>query len=183
MKTYSASVKYEGKIIMVTREFQNKKAFAEALRANGMKVRFIATPDDFEEAAEKYAEKLEIARGNAQIKREVKRELEAMNKAYEQAKAEVLAEVKAPAEVEVEAPNKMTYYWANGEVVARSYKHFFDRGARFEAKDAVTNLHRFCTTSHRNFSDSNDVAADIAFQVQELVEEYGSISVTVENYR
>lgn len=79
--------------------------------------------------------------------------------------------------------NKMTYYWANGEVVARSYKHFFDRGARFEARDVVTNLHRFCTTSHRNFSDSNDIASDIAFQVQELVEEYGSISVTVENYR
>lgn len=191
MKTYSASVKYEGKIITVTREFQNKKAFAEALRANGMKVRFIATPDDFEEAAEKYAEKLEIARGNAQIKREVKRELEAMNKAYEQAKAEVLAKAEALAEVEVEveapaeveAPNKMTYYWANGEVVARSYKHFFDRGARFESKDAVTNLHHFCTTSHRNFSDSNDIASDIAYQVQELVEEYGSISVTVEDYR
>ena len=177
MKTYSASVKYEGKIIIVTREFQNKKAFAEALRANGMKVQFIATPDDFEAAAEKYAEKLEIARDNARIKREVKRELEAMNKAYEQAKAEALAEV------EVEAPNKMTYYWANGEVVAKSYKHFFDRGARFEARDAVTNLHRFCTTSHHNFSNSNDIASDIAFHVQELVEEYGSISVTVENYR
>ena len=177
MKTYSASVKYEGKIITITREFQNKKTFAEALRANGMKVRFIATPDDFEAAAEKYAEKLEIARDNARIKREVKRELEAMNKAYEQAKAEALAEV------EVEAPNKMTYYWANGEVVAKSYKHFFDRGARFEARDAVTNLHRFCTTSHHNFSNSNDIASDIAFHVQELVEEYGSISVTVENYR
>lgn len=183
MKTYSASVKYEGKIIIVTREFQNKKAFAEALHANGMKVQFIATPDDFDEAAEKYAEKLEIARHSAQVKREVKHELEAMDKAYEQAKAEALAEVKAPAEVEVEAPNKMTYYWANGEVVARSYKHFFDRGARSEARDAITNLHRFRTTSHHNFSNSNDIASDIAFQVQELVEEYGSISVTVENYR
>ena len=79
--------------------------------------------------------------------------------------------------------NKMTYYWANGEVVARSYKHFFDRGARFEAKDPVTNLHRFCITSHHNFGGSNDITSDIAYQVQELVEEYGSISVTVENYR
>ena len=169
--------------ITITKEFQNKKAFAEALHANGMKVRFIATPDDFEAAAEKYAEKLEIARDNAQIKREVKRELEAMDKAYDDAKAEALAEVEVEVPAEVEAPNKMTYYWAKGEVVARSYKHFFDRGARFEARDAVTNLHHFCIISHHNFSDSNDIASDIAFHVQELVEEYGSISVTVENYR
>ena len=52
--------------------------------------------------------------------------------------------------------NKMTYYWANGEVVARSYKHFFDRGARFEARDAVTNLHRFCITSHNNCSNASE---------------------------
>ena len=79
--------------------------------------------------------------------------------------------------------NKMTYYWANGEVVARSYKHFFDRGARFETKDAVTNLHRFCTTAHNNLIDSDDIARDIACHVQQLVEEYGAITVTVENYR
>ena len=77
--------------------------------------------------------------------------------------------------------NKMTYYWATatGKVVARSYMHFFDRGARFEEKDAVTNLHRFCITSHNNCSN----ASDIAFHVQKLINEYGSIRVTVENYR
>ena len=54
-KKYIASVTFEGKIQIIERDdYKTKKALAHDLRANGYRVRFISTPEKFDEDAEKY---------------------------------------------------------------------------------------------------------------------------------
>lgn len=54
MKTYVACVTLNGKIEVLTMEYPTKKAFAEDLRGNGYRIRFISTPEKFDEDCEKY---------------------------------------------------------------------------------------------------------------------------------
>lgn len=75
----------------------------------------------------------------------------------------------------------MTYYWANGDVVARSYKHFFDIGKRFETVDPITGLHNFCADEQYNIED--DIPRLLAGHIRKLVEKYEVITVTVEEYK
>lgn len=50
-----ASVRYEGEIQVVKNDtFTTKRAYADALRGNGYRVRFIATPEEFDEACENF---------------------------------------------------------------------------------------------------------------------------------
>lgn len=57
MKTYIASVrdKETKKLMIIERDcYSRKKDFEQDLRSNGYSIRFIATPDKFDEAAEKW---------------------------------------------------------------------------------------------------------------------------------
>lgn len=50
-----ASVRYEGEIQVVKNDtFTTKRAFADALRGNGYRVRFIAKPEEFDEVCENF---------------------------------------------------------------------------------------------------------------------------------
>lgn len=42
------------KIMIIEREYETKKAFMSDLRCNGYRVRFISTPEKFDEDCEKY---------------------------------------------------------------------------------------------------------------------------------
>jgi hypothetical protein len=59
MKEYVASVTFEGKIQTITREYDRKSDFYTDLRGNGYRVRFISTPEKFDEDCEKYHEACE----------------------------------------------------------------------------------------------------------------------------
>lgn len=80
MKKYIASVTYEGKLKIIEREYPTKKAFAEDLRGNGYRVRFISTEEKFHEDCEKYEEQCNI---NKFVKKEMyksdKKSAERMN--------------------------------------------------------------------------------------------------------
>lgn len=76
--------------------------------------------------------------------------------------------------------NKMIYYWAQGKVVARSYKKWFDKGSRFETKDSITGLHHFYVNASYTLTD---ISRELANHIQDLIEEYGTITVTVEDYK
>lgn len=53
-----ASVRYEGEIQVVKNDtFATKKAYADALRGNGYRVRFIAKPEEFDEVCENFYKK------------------------------------------------------------------------------------------------------------------------------
>lgn len=56
MKTYIASVrdKETKKIVIIEREYPNAAAFRSDLHGNGYSIRFITTPDKFDEACEKW---------------------------------------------------------------------------------------------------------------------------------
>ena len=41
-------------IMIIEREYETKKAFMRDLRANGYRIRFISTPEKFDEDCEKY---------------------------------------------------------------------------------------------------------------------------------
>lgn len=56
---YIASVIFEGKIKIIEEEYSTKKAFAEDLRSNGYRVRFISTEEKFNDDCTKYNEKCE----------------------------------------------------------------------------------------------------------------------------
>ena len=50
-----ASVRYEGEIQVVKNDtFTTKRAYADALRGNGYRVRFIAKPEEFDEVCENF---------------------------------------------------------------------------------------------------------------------------------
>lgn len=55
-KTYIASVrnKITKKIEIITKEYHTKKEFAEDLRFNGYRIRFITTPEKFDDDCDKY---------------------------------------------------------------------------------------------------------------------------------
>ena len=59
MTTYIASVrdKETKELQLITKEYERKSDFYEDLRMNGYSVRFITTPEKFDEDCEKYAEK------------------------------------------------------------------------------------------------------------------------------
>lgn len=59
IKKYVAAVTLEGKIQIIEKEYPTKKAFAEDLRGNGYRIRFISTPEKFDEDCEKYHEAVE----------------------------------------------------------------------------------------------------------------------------
>lgn len=59
MKEYIASCTLNGTITIVKMEYNTKKEFANELRANGYRVRFISTEEKFDEDAEKYNERCE----------------------------------------------------------------------------------------------------------------------------
>lgn len=46
-------------LMVIEREYPTKKAFAEDLRGNGYRIRFISTPEKFDEDCEKYHEAIE----------------------------------------------------------------------------------------------------------------------------
>lgn len=62
MTNYIAAVKdtYTGQIEIIERDcYPSKKKFAEELRYNGYKVRFISTKEKFDEDCEKYHERMQ----------------------------------------------------------------------------------------------------------------------------
>ena len=75
MKEYIASVRFEGEVFEMKREYRTKAAFRADLLENGFSVRFITTAEKYDEDVAKYYERLEHARDNARIKRQVRREL------------------------------------------------------------------------------------------------------------
>ncbi len=54
MKKYIAEVRLEGKITIIESEYNCKSDFCRDLRANGYKVRFISTEENFDADCEKY---------------------------------------------------------------------------------------------------------------------------------
>lgn len=56
MKTYIASVrnKQTKELMTITREYETKKEFEEDLRGNGYSIRFISTPEKFDEDCAKW---------------------------------------------------------------------------------------------------------------------------------
>jgi hypothetical protein len=58
MKKYIASVrdKETKKLMLIEREYDRKADFESDLRCNGYAIRFITTPDKFDEACEKWHE-------------------------------------------------------------------------------------------------------------------------------
>ena len=76
--------------------------------------------------------------------------------------------------------NIMFYYHdKSGEVIARSYKHFFDIGSRFDTKDPVSGLHHFRATTEYKLSSPQD----LMFCMNRLTEEYGEITISTYEYR
>lgn len=61
MKQFIASVRdpYDGKITLLRKEYKTKKAFAEDLRGNGYRIRFITTEEEFDEDCAKYYERIQ----------------------------------------------------------------------------------------------------------------------------
>ena len=59
---YIASVKYEGKQELITKDYPTKKEFKEDLLNNGYSVRFITTEENFDIDCDKFHEKLETQR-------------------------------------------------------------------------------------------------------------------------
>lgn len=59
MKQFIAAVTYEGKLEIIEREYPTKKAFAEDLRGNGFRIRFISTPETFDDDCYKYHDAVE----------------------------------------------------------------------------------------------------------------------------
>lgn len=59
MKKYVAAVTFEGKRKIITSEYNRKSDFYTDLRNNGYRVRFISTPEKFDEDCEKYNEACE----------------------------------------------------------------------------------------------------------------------------
>lgn len=64
MKTFVASVrdKKSREIKIIEREYERKSDFYNDLRGNGYSVRFITTPDKFDEACEKWYEACEMSK-------------------------------------------------------------------------------------------------------------------------
>lgn len=60
MKLYVACVTLEGKIEIVKSEYNRKQDFYNDLRANGYRVRFISTEENFDADCEKYHERCEM---------------------------------------------------------------------------------------------------------------------------
>lgn len=60
MKKYIAAVTFEGKLEIIEREYDRKSDFYTDLRANGYRVRFISTPEKFDEDCEKYHSRCEL---------------------------------------------------------------------------------------------------------------------------
>ena len=77
MKEYIASVRFEGEVFEMKREYRTKAAFRADLLENGFSVRFITTAEKYDEDVAKYYERLERTRDNARIKRQVRHELKA----------------------------------------------------------------------------------------------------------
>ena len=77
MKEYIASVRFDGEVFEMKREYRTKAAFRADLLENGFSVRFITTAEKYDEDVTKYYERLERTRDNARITRQVGRELKA----------------------------------------------------------------------------------------------------------
>lgn len=62
MKMYVASVrdKETKKLMIIEREYDRKADFESDLRGNGFAIRFISTPEKFDEDCEKYAARWEM---------------------------------------------------------------------------------------------------------------------------
>ena len=90
MKKYIASVR-DGetkKLMIIEREYESKKAFEADLRGNGYRIRFISTPEKFDEDCRKYHE---IWETNKRVKNtiyaEYKKSAERMNMTVKEYKA------------------------------------------------------------------------------------------------
>lgn len=62
MTKYIASVKDNGKIMILEKEYPSMKEFKMDLRKNGYQVRFICLPENFDQACENYYWKLQRVR-------------------------------------------------------------------------------------------------------------------------
>lgn len=82
MTKYIASVKDREtkKVELIEREYDSKKGFETDLRTNGYAVRFISTPEKFDEDCEKFAKQLELKRNVAKAKRDSDKRVKAMRK-------------------------------------------------------------------------------------------------------
>lgn len=56
------------KIEIITMDYPTKKAFAEDIRANGYGIRFISTPEKFDEDCEKYHRSCEKTKAHHKVK-------------------------------------------------------------------------------------------------------------------
>lgn len=70
MAKYIASVKWEGKIEIIERDYPTANEFKKDLRANGYQVRFITTEENFDRDCEEYYWKLTKKRNIARAIRE-----------------------------------------------------------------------------------------------------------------
>jgi hypothetical protein len=72
---YIASVrnKATNKIEVIEKDYDNKKDFEIDLRGNGYRIRFITTPEKFDEACEKYHNACEKSKMYHRIHREVEK--------------------------------------------------------------------------------------------------------------
>lgn len=79
MKKYIASVrdKETKKLMIIEREYNNKKDFERDLRGNGFSIRFISTPEKFDEDCEKWHEYNECCKRISKLKTETRKELAA----------------------------------------------------------------------------------------------------------
>lgn len=68
MKKYIAAVTFEGKLKIIESEYNRKSDFYTDLRANGYRVRFISTPEKFDDDCEKYHNACEL---NKYVKKEI----------------------------------------------------------------------------------------------------------------
>lgn len=73
MKTYIASVKDNGSLKIITSDYNRKEDFAKELRANGYRVRFISTEENFDKDAERYNVRLERQAEISRFVREYKK--------------------------------------------------------------------------------------------------------------
>lgn len=73
MKKYIASVrdKETKEIMLIEREYKNKKDFEIDLRMSGYSIRFITTPDKFDEACDKWYEACEKSKRRHQAINEI----------------------------------------------------------------------------------------------------------------
>lgn len=73
---YIASVRDKGtkELMLIEREYNNKKEFEIDLRQNGFSIRFISTENNFDDDCAKFHEKNERAKRNSKIKTQVHRE-------------------------------------------------------------------------------------------------------------